>query len=294
VADAPELRSYGHVFDGVAAEYDAARPGYSPELVDAAAKAGALDGGSRVLEIGSGTGKLTELLVARGLRVSAIEPGANLIEAARRRLGSAAAVSFDNGRFEDADLPTGFYDAVFSATAFHWVEPQVSWAKVASVLKPRGLLALLSYIGIHDERSAHMDDEFIDILQKYAPGMADEWEPLPTLDAVIAGAEERRANASAVWDWVMSNGRHALTVPEAAGLFDDAEFEAVLVRDEQTADEVVAHLRTTSFWFRVPEDRREGLVHAYRDLIARHGGLYRFSRADVLMTARKAPETIAI
>jgi hypothetical protein len=138
-----------------------------------------------------------------------------------------------------------------------------------------------------------MDDEFLGILQEHAPGLADDWEPLPTLDAVIAGAGERRANPSAVWDFVMSNGRHALTVPEAAGLFGDAELETVLVRDQQTADEVVAHLRTTSFWFMFPEDRREALVHSYRDLIARHGGLYRFSRADVLMTARKARETSA-
>jgi SAM-dependent methyltransferase len=285
-----DLRSYGSVFDGVAAEYDAARPGYSPELVDAALQAGALDRDSSVLEIGSGTGKLTELLVERGLQMHAIEPGANLIEAARRRLGPTAAVRFDNGRFEDADLPAGSHDAVFSATAFHWVEPQVGWAKVASVLKPRGLLALLAYIGVHDQRSTDMDGEFLDILREHAPGLADDWEPLPTLDSVIAGAEERRANASAVWDWVMSDGRHALTVQNAGGLFDDVELETVLVRDQQTADEVVAHLRTTSFWFRIAEDRREALVDDYRGLIARHGGLYGFSRADVLMTARKAPE----
>lgn len=284
----PDIRSYGSVFDGVAAEYDAARPGYSPELVDAAVQAGALDRDSSVLEIGSGTGKLTELLVERGLRVRAIEPGANLIAAARRRLGPAAAVRFDNGRFEDADLPAGSHDAVFSATAFHWVEPQVGWTKVASVLKPRGLLALLTYVGIDDERSEDMDGEFLDILREHAPGLADDWQPLPTLDSLIAGVEERRGNASAVWDWVMSDGRHALAVPEAAALFDDVELETVLVRARQTADEVVAHLRTTSFWFRVAEDRREALVNDYRSLIARHGGLYRFSRADVLMTARKA------
>ena len=286
-------REFGSVFDGVAAEYDAARPGYSPELVDAALKAGALDRGSSVLEIGSGTGKLTELLVERGLRVQAIEPGANLIEAARRRVGPNAAVRFDMGRFEDADLPIASYDAVFSATAFHWVEPHVGWAKAGSVLKPGGMLALLCYIGIHDERSADMDGEFLDILREHAPGLADDWQPLPTLDAVIAGAEERRANASAVWDWVMSDSRHALTVLEAASLFEDAELETVLVRDQQTADEVVAHLRTTSFWFMLPADHREPLVDDYRSLIERHGGLYRFSRADVLMTARKAPEGTA-
>ena len=45
-------RAYGRVFDDVAAQYDAARPSYAPELVDAAVEAGALDGASAVLEIG--------------------------------------------------------------------------------------------------------------------------------------------------------------------------------------------------------------------------------------------------
>src|ERR1700712_1492679 len=151
MAEPTALRTLRGVFDGVAEAYDAARPGYPQELVDAAIEAGRLDGGPRILEIGSGTGKLTELLVGRGLRVHAVEPGANLTAAARRRLGATAAVRFDETTFEDANLPEGAYDAIFSATAFHWVEPQVGWAKAARTLAPGGLLALLTHIGLVDE-----------------------------------------------------------------------------------------------------------------------------------------------
>jgi SAM-dependent methyltransferase len=288
VEEASAIRAYGRVFDGVAAEYDAARPSYAPELVDAALAAGVLAGDSAVLEIGSGTGKLTELLVARGLRVHAIEPGANLIEAARRRLGPTDAVQLELGRFEDADLPEGSYDAVFSATAFHWVEPQIGWAKVASLLRPRGMLALLAYIGVEDERSAALEEPFVQLVREHAPVLANDWRAMPSLESVVAGARARRANASEVWDWVMSDGRHALARPEAAELFDGVEIATVLAREEQTAGEVLAHLRTSSFYFRIPEDRREAFEAGYRRVIEGQGGTFPFSRADVLMTARKS------
>ena len=89
----------GEVFDAVAEAYDAVRPGYPESLVDLACTLGGLEAGSRVLEIGCGTGKLTEALVERGLRVDAVDPGPSMIELARRRTGHSEAVRFHVGRF---------------------------------------------------------------------------------------------------------------------------------------------------------------------------------------------------
>src|SRR6476646_9817404 len=82
------------------------------------------------------------MLVARGLRVDAVDPGARLVEEARRRVGDGR-VDFHLGRFEDVELSPGSFAAAFSGTAFHWVDPTVGWGKVAEVLAPGGMLALL-------------------------------------------------------------------------------------------------------------------------------------------------------
>ena len=58
-------RPLGEVFDSVAENYDLVRRGYPPVLVEAAILRGGLVSGSRLLEVGCGTGKLTELLAAR-------------------------------------------------------------------------------------------------------------------------------------------------------------------------------------------------------------------------------------
>ncbi len=65
----------GSEFDAIAAEYDRVRPSYPDALVDAACDRARLSPGSRVLEVGCGTGQLTEMLAARRLEVDAVDPG---------------------------------------------------------------------------------------------------------------------------------------------------------------------------------------------------------------------------
>jgi SAM-dependent methyltransferase len=260
--------------------------------VNAAIASGGLGAASKILEIGCGTGKLTELLVDRGLRVHAVEPGANLVEAARRRIGDSAAVEFEIAKFEDAEIADGAYDAVFSATAFHWVDPEIGWPKVARILAAGGLFALLTHVGLEDEdeRSEAMERELIELLIAYTSGKPEDWKLSPPFDEFLADARARSADITDAWDWIMSRGRHALAVPEAAPLFADVQVDGRLLRDEYTADQVIAHMRTTSLWFMVDADRREAFEGDYRSLIERYGGTFPFSDGAFLLTARRSAQ----
>jgi ubiquinone/menaquinone biosynthesis C-methylase UbiE len=283
------VRSLGSVFDLAAEAYDAVRPGYPASLIDLAIKRGGLAAGSRVLEVGCGTGKLTELLVARGLRVDAVDPGPNMIATAQRRLGHTHAVTFHLGRFEDVELPHQPFDAVFSATAFHWVDPAVGWAKAAAHLKAGGLLALLSHVIRRDEQSRAIQDEFLAVLRRHAPELAAEWRQSAEFDAVLAGVAERRGNVSEMWDWLMQGGlrRPAMAVPEAAGLYEDVEVASEAYTVDETADELIALLRTTSLYHRIDPASREAFEEDHRRVVERLGGVARHSLAVVLMTARR-------
>src|SRR6516164_9358313 len=145
-------RRYGRVFDEVAAEYDRYRPTYPDELVDEACRIAGIGSGDHVLEVGCGSGQLTRGLVARGLHVTALEPGKRLIALARQNLEGAGEVGFVHAQFEDALLPREQFRAVFSASAFHWIDPKVSWQKVADLLVPGGTLALVQYFGLEEPR----------------------------------------------------------------------------------------------------------------------------------------------
>ena len=87
-------------FDRVAELYDAARPSYPAALFQALADAAGLAPGDPVLEVGCGTGKATAGLLTLGLAVTALDPGENLIQQAKRRFGEAEGLLFVTEPFE--------------------------------------------------------------------------------------------------------------------------------------------------------------------------------------------------
>ena len=279
----------GRHFDLAAEEYDAVRPGYPASLVDRALERGGLVAGSRALEVGCGTGKLTESLAEGGLRVDAVDPGPNMLATARRRVGATVSVAFHLGRFEDVDLGGRRFDAVFSATAFHWVDPSLGWSKAAASLAPGGLLALLSHVIRRDDESRPGHDEFVAVLRRHAPEVAALSSRPPGFDALIAGAGERCGNASEVWDWLMQGGlgRPSLAVPEAGRLFEDVEVAGEPYTVEEDAEGFLRQLRTTSLYHRIDPARREAFEGDLTRMIERHGGVVRTELAVVLMTARR-------
>jgi len=285
VSDDDLRRRYAQVFDDVAEEYDRERRGYPEELIDAACAYGGLRPGDAVVEVGCGTGLLTSSLVARGLSVDAIDPGANMIRLAQRRVGEGAAVRFHHGRFEEVTLSDVAYAAVFSATAFHWIEPEIGWARAADLLAPGGMLALLQYSDVHDASTVDDWHALIDALAAVAPDIAATWPELRDGDTILEGATRRRDNISEVWSWI---GGHRLAVPEAARLFEDVQTEVVPIHTEQTGDQLNAVVRTTSLYARIPADRRQAFEDENLRVAERLGGVVRTSELGVLVTGRRS------
>ena len=284
VPDGTLQRSYGRVFNQVAAEYDRHRPTYPEQLVDLACQVAGLERGDQVLEIGCGTGQLTRSLLARGLRVTAIEPGAQLAGLARQRLQGTGELELVNARFEDTRLPHGHFRAVFSASAIHWVDPDVGWQRTADALVPDGTLALVQYFGLHEPRSADDQQALLSAMTAIAPEIAASWPHYRDLETTFAGVRERRGNISEVWAWL---GGYEVARKYAAHLFDDAQIAAVPTLMEHTATELNALLGTMSFWSRLSPEQREAVEDANRTLHEKLGRPIRSSIVACLVTARR-------
>ena len=278
-ADRPDTLSWmtGMVFDDVAAEYDRHRPTYPDELVDEACDRAGLRPGDEVLEIGCGTGQLTSSLVARGLNVTAVDPGKNLVALAAQK----AEATFINARFEDADLRQHGYQAVFCASAFHWIDPKVSWRKAADLLVDEGTLALVTYCGLEDPRTKADQDAVLKILAAVAPDVAAAWPVYRDLDATRNGAGQRRANVSKTWAWL---GSHDIAEDYAEALFDDARVMLMPALLEHTPAELNAIMSTMSMYAGLSTDQRQALKHGYEQL----GRTIRSSTVAILVTAKRA------
>ena len=279
-------RRYGKVFDEIAAEYDRRRPAYPDELVDQACQVAGIGRGDHVLEVGCGSGQLTRALAARGLRVTALEPGKNLIALARQNVAGAGKVEFVNAQFEDALLSREQFRVVFSASAFHWVDPKVSWQKAADVLVPGGTLALMQYCGLEEPRSKRDQEAALAAIRKVAPDIAAQWPTYRDLDATLAGIQQRRGNVSEVWAWL---GSYDLGQDYAGRLFGDVQVAVMPRLVEHTPDEVNALVRTMSFYARLSPGQRQALEREYEAIYERLGRPIRASTVAALVTARAKP-----
>lgn len=117
-------------------EYAAVRPGYPPATLDVLVPPDARD----VLDLAAGTGKLTESLVARGLRVVAVEPADGMRAQLTARLPQ---VEVHAGTAERIPLPDASVDVVTVAQAWHWFDETAAAAEVARVLRPGGTLGIV-------------------------------------------------------------------------------------------------------------------------------------------------------
>ncbi|MDQ1446213.1 MAG: hypothetical protein QOI20_2677 [Acidimicrobiaceae bacterium] len=180
------------VFGEAAALYDRRRPTYPPEAVDhilAAAPIGATD----VIDIGCGTGKASVLFADRGLRVVGVEP-----DPAMAAVAATAAGRIDVAvtEFEHWDGPPDSADIALAAQSWHWIDPAAALPKLARVLRPNGVLAVMA----NTPRDGGLDlhDALDPVYAEFAPELLKE---------------------SVVTRWPVQNDEQRRTIAES-GLFD--------------------------------------------------------------------------
>ncbi|MFI2367554.1 class I SAM-dependent methyltransferase [Streptomyces sp. NPDC018833] len=233
------------IFDEDAELYDRARPGYPTELYDDLAELAGTCAGSRVLEVGCGTGQATVSLAGRGCRIKAVEAGSRMAAVARRNLAGFAAVEVVTAEFEGWPLPEEPFDAVVSATAFHWIDPAVRMAKAADALRPGGALAVV--------RSQHVmggtEEFFVEVQRCYERFDPDTPPGLrPPAAADIDGSD------------------HAEEVARS-GRFGPPVFRRYEQDLTYTTSDYLELLRTYSGHRALPEAARNGLLGCIAGLI---------------------------
>ncbi|GAA3893888.1 class I SAM-dependent methyltransferase [Streptomyces lacrimifluminis] len=127
-------------FNAAAAQYAENRPSYPPALLDAVEHLAANPlPGSRVADIGAGTGISTALLHARGAHVIAVEPGDGMAAQFRRTLPDVPIVRGNGNALPLADASVDF---LTYAQSWHWTDPAHAVPEALRVLRPGGALAL--------------------------------------------------------------------------------------------------------------------------------------------------------
>ena len=229
MAGPDELKARGRSFGTVASGYAALRPTYPADAVKFLL--GPDSSPRRVLDLGAGTGLLTEVVRDLGHEVLAVDPSAQMLAQLRDRLPGVRAVV---GSAESLPTDDGSVDAVVAGQAAHWFEPEDAAREIRRVLRPGGVLGLIW--NSRDER---------------VPWVA-------ALGAALAAeARGHEADQGVVDDF-------------AAALSADVAVTESAVVQRLTPEEVVAGIATRSYVAVMDAARRADFLARLRQLLADH------------------------
>jgi SAM-dependent methyltransferase len=110
--------------------------------------------GVQVLEIGCGTGNLTQKVkrAQPGALLTGIDPDPRAVARAGRKVRRTAGVRFDQGYAQELPYADGSFDRVLSSMMLHHLDDDVKVAAVAEafrVLRPGGSMHVVDVIGHH-------------------------------------------------------------------------------------------------------------------------------------------------
>ncbi|MBV8990542.1 MAG: methyltransferase domain-containing protein [Solirubrobacterales bacterium] len=253
-------------FGKVAELYDRTRPSYPAALVEELIALAGLGQGERLLEVGAGTGKATLMFASRGVPVLAIEPSAEMAAVARRNCAPYLGVSIVESDFERWRPAGERFPLLYSAQAWHWIAPEVRFARARQALPAGGSLA--AFWNRVDWSSCELHEELQAAYRRAAPEFA--------VDGPMHPAGLERGQMSGQW---------------MAEIADEPQFESPAVEEfpwtcEYSTEEYVALLRTHSDHHLLEQRQREALLAAVAEVLDCSGGVMRVPYETQLCLAR--------
>jgi SAM-dependent methyltransferase len=248
------------------AAYHRARPAYPAATWQVLRQRAGLAFGIDVLEIGAGTGLATgPLLAHQPARLVAVEPDQRLARYLAETLRDEC-LEVLQAPFETATVAISDFDLVVSATAFHWLDAVPALAKVKTVLRPGGAVALVWNVFGDPQRPDAFHEATASLFADRAISPA-------------AGGSDHRAHA------LQSETRRQDFI--AAGLVpDEASYIAwTVVLDPEGVRRLYASFSNVSV---LPDDERERLLDALAETAAvQFGGRVERNMVTAVHIARR-------
>jgi SAM-dependent methyltransferase len=233
-------------FDGIADVYRAARPDYPEALIEDVVSFADLKPDDKILEVGCGTGQATKSFAKRGFPIVATDPGRDMLRGARESLASFRNVEFLETTFEAWHRNQEAFRLIVAAQSWHWVSPEVRFAKAARTLSLGGSLAVFGNVPVG--LPAPLLAQFKEIYLRHT----GRWGPTPEA-------------------WYLPNGPFKGWFDES-GVFGPVEHKGYPWKWLHTTSSYADFLRTRSDHRMLDSSKREDLLGDIAEAIADHGG----------------------
>jgi ubiquinone/menaquinone biosynthesis C-methylase UbiE len=181
-------------FDGLGRDWDALRQSFFSEAVrDKALAIAGIRAGAVAADVGAGTGYVTEALLARGVRVIAIDQSPPMLDALREKLGL---VDCRVGTAERLPVSDGEVDYALANMFLHHVaDPPGAIREMVRTIKPGGRLVITD-LDRHDHE--FLRTEHHDRWMGFDRGEVERWlADAGLVDVRVAGLDETCSSTSA-------------------------------------------------------------------------------------------------
>lgn len=249
-----------YTFDEIARVYRTARPDYPEALIDDVICFAALQPNDAILEVGCGTGQATRSFARRGFRILAIDPGAEMIRAAAESLAEFSNVELVEATFEAWRANRAGFELIIAAQSWHWVSPEVRFARAAEVLSSDGTLAVFGHVPVG------LPAALLERIKQAYLGHAGIWGPPPEAWYLPAGPFK---------GWF-----------DELGLFGPVTHKSYPWKWQHTTSSYVDFLRTRSDLRMLAAARRETLLEEIAAAINDQGGSFEVDYETHLYMAR--------
>jgi SAM-dependent methyltransferase len=257
-------------FGQVAELYDRARPSYPERLIDDVLEFAGVRAGDLAVEVGAGTGKATALFAARGLRIVALEPSRDMAGIARRNTAGLPNVVIEETEFEHWS-PERPCRLLYSAQAWHWINPQVRFVQAGRALVKDGALA--AFWNRVRWESSPLRAELEAVYRREAPELGSALPPGPMFPSIADPGEPLR-------DW---QGDARLSTG-----FSEPDWREYTWIQTYGRDDYLSLLQTHSDHLVLAPLRRRDLLTAVGETIDRAGGVIEIEYVTRLGLARPA------
>jgi SAM-dependent methyltransferase len=153
-------------FSNRVADYVRYRPDYPAGIGQVLVEKCGLGSATVVADIGSGTGLLSQLLLAYGAQVIGVEPNREMREAGDVFLAEQTNFRSVDGTAEATTLADASIDLITAGQAFHWFDRAATRQEFQRILKPNGWVALIWNVRRTD--TSPFLNEYEELLKTYA------------------------------------------------------------------------------------------------------------------------------
>ena len=205
---------------------------------------------AKILEIGSGPGQATEYFVKNRYSITGLEIEEKQVQYLLKNILNIIISILLCSSFEDYDCLKETYDLIFSATAFHWIKPEIGYPKAYDLLKRNGVMAVFWHMSSIIEPKTEMLNEIRNIYRKFAP----EFDDYISLDE----AEDL----------------HNLRISEIQtnNLFDKPVSKIYRWDDEYTTERYLKLINSFSDFHDIDNDKKKAILETVADYINSKNG----------------------